>query len=607
MGVALYCVKRNLIIPKFIMYKIMLDGPLIRDVFARKIVYLIKDKKKKFNSYLWNSILTKDYYDYDYGKSLHDNFLLDLAIYFIRVLYEYPPKELWNSLTHDNKYELKRDFEIDPNHYNESFKKHMKPINEEATDESYEEFLTKKFDKILDNHDLKAAYDLNWKEYPKFLKYLIDTDAGGIYDFLTTGNWHEWMEMFDQDPNGDTTLVACAMYCIKRNFIIPKFIMIQIADTIYSNVLKLFASELCKFLIKNKTINRKVWDSILYSSYDNPCERTAGYIADFFIDTLNKMPPSEAWDVLSEKTKKQYEEELKIKKIGIEPFNESFENRMKRILNEAPIGELQLKGEWEKGSKARGYDKASRGILTSDMGVQKIKTLWNKLPEVVDMYFVSSKHGWKHTEVGQVPYEFLRDKLHLDIPIDSDHITIVYTNNKGAEKVPTTGWTLAHRFGHALRRMKGYNINPSYEDVQKSVDELVDYIGLNLYNKKQVTKDAYNFSYNSGEDLSKIRKAICHALGTFRSARERLLRNSYEFTNELVAEYIVTGKITFNKQYPRILATRYTWGHAQGAYKRPLSEEDMQEVMEYVSYKEEEIQSLLQVLIENSVGNVYVM
>jgi hypothetical protein len=403
--------------------------------------------------------------------------------------------------------------------------------------------------------------------------------------------------------------MGVAMYCVKRQLTIPKFIMVKIfIDGPISR--SVFADKFATFVIKNKKINNSLWNSVLTKKYyDTDYLRNIHNIflvdlAVYFIRKAHEYPPKELWDALNEDGREELKKEYR---INPDHYNESFENRMKRVLNEAPIGEFQLKGEWEKDSKPRGYDKASRGILTSDMGVKKIKTLWNKLPEVVDMYFVSSKHGWKYTEVGEVSYEFVRDKLHLDIPIDSDHITVIYTNNKGAEKVPTTGWTLAHRFGHALRRQSNYKMNPLYNDVQKSVDELVDYIGLNLYNKKQVSKDAYNFSYNAGEDMSKIRKAICHALGTFRSAREKLLRNSYEFTNELVAEYIVTGKITFNKQYPRILATRYTWGHAQGAYRKPLDEQEMEEVMEYVSYKEEEILSLLQTMIENSVGNIYVM
>lgn len=285
----------------------------------------------------------------------------------------------------------------------------------------------------------------------------------------------------------------------------------------------------------------------------------------------------------------------------------NLKNIIMSVLNEAPISSFERVGEWGEGDKPRGWDKASRGILTSHAGVEKIKNLWSKLPEDVDMYIVSNKEGWKYTEVGNVSLEFVRDKLKLDIPIDSDHITIIYTNNKGSEKVPATAWTLAHRFGHALRRQSGYQLNPMYEIVQKEIDELVNHIALNLYRRDiKSSKSLFGSSlYNN--DQEQIRKAVCNALGTFRSAREKILRNSAEFTNELIAQYVITGKIEFNKNYPQVLATRYTWGHPQGAYKKNLNEDEIRELMDYVSIKENDIRYYIEDMISNAVGEIFVM
>jgi hypothetical protein len=282
------------------------------------------------------------------------------------------------------------------------------------------------------------------------------------------------------------------------------------------------------------------------------------------------------------------------------------ENAYKLVL-ETPIDTFERIGEWEPTNKPRGWDKASRGILTSPSGVEKIKNLWNKLPEDVDMYLVSNKEGWKHTEVGQVPYEFVRNELKLNIPIDSDHITIIYTNNKGSEKVPATAWTLAHRFGHALRRQSGFglSINPMYKIVDNSINELIEHLALNLYRRDVKNNTSTYGTYNNEKEL--IKKAVCNALGTFRSAREKILRNSAEFANELVAQYIITGKIKFNTEYPQILATRYTWGHPQGAYKKPLSEEEIQDLIHFVTNKENDIRYAIEDMISNAVGNIFVM
>lgn len=272
------------------------------------------------------------------------------------------------------------------------------------------------------------------------------------------------------------------------------------------------------------------------------------------------------------------------------------------ILTEMPINSFNLKGEWDKDSKPRGYDKASRGILTSEKGVEKIKNLWNKIPVDVDIYMVSSKHGWKHTEVGKVDPVFILDELKLDIPIDNDNTTIFYTNNKGSEKVPTTAWTLAHRFGHALRRTPNYQGNYEYTMIEKEVARLVSSVGSMLYNILHRI-DSHDYS-----PINRINKReIANALGTFKSARDRKLRNYEEFTNELIAQYIITGKIEFNREFPRILPTSFAWGNPNGPYKQKMND-DVAEDFEYIiTQAENDIYNSIEQLIYSSVGSVYVM
>jgi hypothetical protein len=80
-----------------------------------------------------------------------------------------------------------------------------------------------------------------------------------------------------------------------------------------------------------------------------------------------------------------------------------------------------------------------------------------------------------------------------------------------------------------------------------------------------------------------------------------------EFINELIAQYVITGEIKFNKDYPQILATSYTWGHPQGDYKKHLPQDEMEDLIHYVSNKENDIRYYIQELISNAVGEIYVM
>jgi hypothetical protein len=284
----------------------------------------------------------------------------------------------------------------------------------------------------------------------------------------------------------------------------------------------------------------------------------------------------------------------------------NLKNIIIKCLLEAPISNFERIGEWEQGDKPRGWDKASRGILTSPVGVEKIKTLWSKLPEDVDMYLVSNKEGWKHTEVGEVDENWVKDNLKLNLPINHDNITVIYTNNKGSEKVPATGWTLAHRFGHALRRSKGFlnhGRKTEYGLVEDNVQQLISKIADKIYRSN--VKQNYG-EYDRRKD--KIKLEVAHALGTFKSARDKNLRNDAEFTNELIAQYIVTGNIKFNRELPNLLALRYTWGHPQGVYKKHnIEEQEKNEIEQLIYDYENSIRYGIEDLIANAVGKIFVM
>jgi hypothetical protein len=283
------------------------------------------------------------------------------------------------------------------------------------------------------------------------------------------------------------------------------------------------------------------------------------------------------------------------------------ENIYSNLLKEAPIDSFNLVGEWEPTSKKRGYDKASRGILTSNAGVEKIKKLWAKTRQDFDIYMVSTKEGWKYTEVGEVDPYFIRDKLKLDIPINENNITIFFTNNKGAEKVPTTAWTLAHRFGHALRRSGDIN-GDSYEYIQldNMLQKMINSVSEKIY-KRNLKVSSYEPDFKKIRNIREIQRQVAHALGTFKSARDRKLRNVYEFTNEVIAQYIITGKIVFNREFPKVLPTYFTWGTPQGPYSVQITPELQEEIDDIISYFETEVYAWVDNLVDSAVGKIFVM
>ena len=274
------------------------------------------------------------------------------------------------------------------------------------------------------------------------------------------------------------------------------------------------------------------------------------------------------------------------------------------LLTEMPIDKFELKGDWSPTAKLYGYDKPSTKLLTNPNYADKVRTKWNKTDYDFDLFFLRSKEGNKYAEVGEVPWEYVRDTLKLDIPIDHDHITIIYLNNKGDEKIPLTPWVIAHRFAHALARVKGMGgKNWQYEELRKTVNKMVSTIAKEVYNSTQPPQ-SYGNDYGRTARYQKIRLQVCHALGTMKSARDRNIRQEFELVNELIAQYIIEGKIKLNRELPKVLATSYAWGRPNGPSRMTKMNEELEDIL---SQAEDEINIDIDGVLGAAVNSIFVM
>jgi hypothetical protein len=285
----------------------------------------------------------------------------------------------------------------------------------------------------------------------------------------------------------------------------------------------------------------------------------------------------------------------------------NFKDFFYQLFSEDALDTLDVQGDWNDG-KSHGYDKPSVKMMQNPATVERIKKKWSKLPYDIDMYIIKGPKIHNYTELGRVSWEFVRDKLNLNINIDDDKITVIYTNNKGAEKVPLTPWTLAHRLGHAMARdnISRDSLN-MYREVNKTIDKLLREVAKFYGRNSLMKRDSFN-SYHSREiPDEKLKKALVYGLATFKSARDRKLRASFEFTNELIAQYVITGKVTLNKELPKMLPLSYAWGRPQGLHLRfdsGRTEEDLEYLIEVA---ESEIENDISGLFGASIGNIYVM
>jgi hypothetical protein len=250
-------------------------------------------------------------------------------------------------------------------------------------------------------------------------------------------------------------------------------------------------------------------------------------------------------------------------------------NFKEEVLSEMPIKGFNLIGQWGPNAKRKyGYNKQDTGILENPKAVEKIHKSWYNTKYDFDFYFIRSYKASKHIEVGQVSLDWVKENLEIELKVKEDHITIIFTNNRGDEKIPMTAWAIAHRLGHAIRKE---NIFEDYfrKRIDQDFNEILKYVyGLDPWKRSNYQNSIFVPYYNE----NKYKKSLFSAVGKMKSARENKLRTSSEFIYELVAQYIVTGKIRFN-DLPRqlILDRRMAWGRPNYKVKNTIDEEAYKE------------------------------
>ena len=305
---------------------------------------------------------------------------------------------------------------------------------------------------------------------------------------------------------------------------------------------------------------------------------------------------------IANREKEKFEEMLKENKTNLKKIIESL---VSKEIDEMAIRQFKTVGDWGRRSS---FGDVDRKILTSPRGVEKIKRQWEKTPFDFDMYLVNDPRVNKSQfrEVGLVDMSFVRDNMKLtadEIPDpDGNTITIIYTSNTGAERYMSSGWILAHRLGHALARGRGFPAEKWQEfikDLRKRIaDILKEVYGIDVYSK------TYDFQGNAGRD--KILKYVAQQLGTMKSARDNKMRNWYEFAYELLAQYLLTGKITFNPLPQSIITGIAGWGRKQTRYSKDEEAREAINTSELESIALE-IEGDLETILGASIGKVFVM
>jgi len=246
-------------------------------------------------------------------------------------------------------------------------------------------------------------------------------------------------------------------------------------------------------------------------------------------------------------------------------------------LLEAPINDYALIGNWGDNEKSNSFSyPKDRHLIQSPNLIKKVRKKFDNTDFVFNLYFVNLPGARKHSETGMwEPQRFERDmpdawkliqQYDATRQVDSDpteDINIVYVGNAGANKVPMTAWIMAHRIGHVMKNTR--NWNDFEEDFISSIIPLLK----EVYNLKIKRADFYS---------NKILAKFFEAIGTMSSARHNNLGGRpYEFLYEMLAQYLTTGKLSFNdlpkyfgnrniRYYAHDEETREYYSFSDGAY-----------------------------------------
>lgn len=273
-------------------------------------------------------------------------------------------------------------------------------------------------------------------------------------------------------------------------------------------------------------------------------------------------------------------------------------------MDEAPVDVFQTIGDFDKGASFG--DRRDREIIKHPVTLTKVKDFFKNTDTDFDFYFVNLSGRRRFAEKGEVSKEFLFTPYPKGLgltpeqlrggTINGDNITVFFVGNTAGEKIPMTAWTMAHRFGHAIRREYGFIQLTNW--LEESFDEVLRHYNVNT--SKTFERD---WRGNRQPDESRLVKAnLFNQIGTMRSAREGKISRYFEFYYELFAQYLKDGRITLNRLKPMIRKKYGAYGRSEQAYTQKIEEvNDLIDSIErdFVYYADDAISSC--------VGKAFVM
>ena len=236
-----------------------------------------------------------------------------------------------------------------------------------------------------------------------------------------------------------------------------------------------------------------------------------------------------------------------------------------RKLDEAPLGDYELVGNWGDREKSHGFRHAAdRKMLQNPTAVKLARKKFGNTEHMLNFYMVNHPSATKHSETGFMEPDAIGAAMPKVWPEiakraeQADHenaINVLFVGNTGFQRMNMTPWIMAHRIGHALQaseRGQGYGggyTGPWSEYEQDAADFF-----------SQILNGVYDMNISPREVFmgrnDKLMAKFFEAIGGMRSARKgQLGGRPYEFLYEMFAQHVLTGSLKF-RELPQSFGVR---------------------------------------------------
>ena len=281
-------------------------------------------------------------------------------------------------------------------------------------------------------------------------------------------------------------------------------------------------------------------------------------------------------------------------------------------VDEMALSTYKTMGDFDKPGPFTGADKK---LVPHAKNIEKATKFFEQNPYDFRLFFSNIPGTGKYGEYGPMTPDQIRKIFGADaeeiIQGSEDAITVVYVGNRGEAKVMLTPWVMAHRLGHAIQAgARGTRTGHVWTAAEKHFFTTVNSTLAEHYGK--VDRGPSSFMGRPKAEQANINltpeyNALFNAIGTQRSSRSGQILRPYEFLYEIFAQYLGTGKITFNPLPANLTYGRKAFGNPtkfmniRPEYRDEFSRKEAADRLAY------DMELMFDSVLSGSVGKILVM